>query len=272
MGVLEIQRDESVGVVSVFLNRPERVNALNRELWDALTNTFRKLAKDDSIRVVILAGNGEKGFSSGLDLMGMPCFQELAQADSPSKKNQIAYRIARDIQEAGKAIEELPVPVIALVHGYCIGGAVELIASADLRIATKDAVFSLPEVELGIAPDLGGPHRLQRLIGLGWTKRLIFTGEKIDAQKALEIGMVEEVVEDRETLLKRGGEIAEQIASNAPLAVRGAKAMINHTLLPQIGAELEAEARISSTILPSEDVVEGMMSKMEKRKPNFKGK
>jgi enoyl-CoA hydratase len=271
VAVLEVERKED-GIVWVFLNRTEKVNALNRELWDSLAENFKNIAEDDAVRVVLLAGRGEKGFSSGLDLMGMPCFQEIIQAESPSEKNGKAYQIAKAIQEAGRAMERVPVPVIALIHGYCIGGAVELVASADIRIATKDAVFSLPEVDLGIAPDLGGPHRLQRLIGLGWTKRLIFTVEKINGEKALQIGLVEEVVENREELFKRGEELAKAIAEKAPLAIKGTKAMINQTLLPQIDAELEVEARISSTVLPSQDVFEGMMAKMEKRKPRFKGK
>ena len=271
MSVLEIKRKEN-GIISIFLNRPDRINALNRELWDAVIETFSELSKDENVRVILLSGRGEKGFSSGLDLMGMPCFQEILQAESPSLKNAKAYGVAKAIQEAGKAVERAPVPVIALIHGYCLGGAVELVAAADMRIAAKNAVFSLPEVELGIAPDLGGPHRLQRLIGLGWTKRLIFTGERISAEKALQIGLVEEVMEDYDTLLKRGMELAEIIASHAPLAIRGTKAMINQILIPEIDKELEVEARISSTVLPSEDVVEGFTAKMEKRKPEFKGK
>ena len=271
MSVVEVEREEK-GIVYVYLNRPERINALNREMWDQITETFNNLSREESIRVIILAGRGEKGFSSGLDLTGMPCFQEILQEESPARKNVKAYEVAKQIQQAGMAVERVPVPVIALIHGYCLGGAVELIASADLRIASSDAVFSLPEVALGIAPDLGGPHRLQRLIGLGWTKRLIFTGEKIDAKTAERIGLVEEVVPDHETLFRKGREIAEMIASNAPLAVRGAKAMINQTLIPEIDRELEVEARISSTILPSQDVFEGMMAKIEKRKPQFKGK
>ncbi len=271
MSVIEVERKEN-GIVTVFLNRPDKVNALNRELWDSITSTFRELSMDDSVRVILLAGRGEKGFSSGLDLMGMPCFQEIMQADSPSLKNVKAYHVAKSVQKAGNAVEETPVPVIALIHGYCIGGAMELVAAADIRVASADAVFSLPEVELGIAPDLGAPHRLQRLIGLGWTKRLIYTAEKIDAKKALEIGFVEEVVEDRDELFKRGYELAERIASQAPLAIRGTKAMINQTLLPVVKEELEVEARISSTVLPSQDVMEGMMAKIEKRKPKFKGK
>ncbi len=271
MPVIEVEKREN-GIVEVWLNRPEKINALNEELWEAIADTFTTLSDDDSVRVILLGGRGERGFSSGLDLMGMPGFQEIMQADSPSLKNLKAYKIIKKIQRAGNSIEAAPVPVIAMIHGFCFGGAMELVAAADMRIATEDAIFVLPEVELGIAPDLGAPHRLQRLIGLGWTRRLIFTGEKIDARKAAEIGFVEEVVKDRERLFQRGLELAERIASMAPLAIRGTKAMINQTLLPRVEKELEVEARISSTILPSHDIMEGMAAKIEKRKPNFKGK
>lgn len=271
MAVVEVEEIKK-GIIGVFLNRPDKANALNREVWDSLLNVYTELDKRDDVRVIILSGKGEKGFSSGLDLMGMPGFMNIINETSPALKVDEGYKLAVDLQRIGRAIESVRYPVISLVFGYCLGGALETIAATDIRLADKSAVFSLPEVELGMVPDLGGPHRLQRLIGLGWTKRLAYSGEKIDAETALRIGLVEEVFEDKETLFEKGIELADKIANNAPLAVKGTKAAINQLIIPQVDLELEIEARHSSPVLTSEDIAEGIQSRLSKKKPEFKGR
>jgi len=271
MAVVEVEELKK-GIVGVFINRPERANALNREVWDSLLTIFIELDARDDIRVIILSGRGNKGFSSGLDLMGMPGFMNIINETSPALKVHEGYKLAVDLQRIGRAIESVRHPVISLIYGYCLGGALETIAATDIRLADKSAVFSLPEVELGMVPDLGGQHRLQRIISLGWVKRLAYSGEKIDAETALRIGLVEEVFDDKDTLFKKGLELAERIANNAPLAVRGTKASINQLILPKVDLELETEARHSSPVLTSEDIAEGIQSRMSKKKPEFKGR
>lgn len=206
-----VTRDRNV--VTMTLNRPEARNALDQEMIDALHEALGELEPDQEIGALILTGAGEKAFVAGADI------GQLRDRKSPEAFRRINQALFR-------RLEEFPAPTIAAVRGWALGGGCELAMACDLRVAGESAKFGQPEVGLGIIPGAGGTHRLQRLVGIGKARELIFTGDIIDAQQAAEIGLVNRVVPDDE-LDQAAGELAGRIAKNSPGAVRLAKVVVN---------------------------------------------
>jgi enoyl-CoA hydratase len=218
---LQLKLDGAVVVVA--LNRPAKANSMNAAMWDELQLCFEWIDQEPSVRVAILAGNG-KHFCAGLDLS---MFSDILPASSEQGRAREGMRrtILR-MQDNLSAIEKCRKPVLAAIHHTCIGGGIDMTTCCDMRYCSADAYFSIKEIDLGMTADVGTLQRLPRLIGDGMVRELAYTGRRLEAQEARELGLVNRVFADRDALLEGVMEIARQIASKAPLAVRGSKEMI----------------------------------------------
>ncbi|MFC1983324.1 enoyl-CoA hydratase/isomerase family protein [Chloroflexota bacterium] len=254
------EKDEK-GIVKITINRPEVRNALNRAVRLELKKAVQEINQDKSVRVVIITGAGDKSFISGADLA------ELKEA-TPLTIDELASTLG---QQLYTDVESIPVPVIAMINGYCLGGGLEMALSCDIRIASTNAKFGLPEVKVGIFPGGGGTQRLPRLIGWGKAKELIFTGDMIDAAEAERLGLADKVVPP-ENLEEAAKELAEKIVSKSPLTIRLIKRVINKGIYTDLAAGLSHERAIFALCFASEDHTEGITAFLEKRQPEFKGK
>lgn len=252
--------EKAEGYAVVTFNRPEKLNALDVKTVTELYQVMKELNEDTSIRAVILTGAGEKAFVAGADIA------EIEKHDATSGKI-----FALRGQKVFRYIEKMTKPVIAAVNGYALGGGCELAMSCHLRLASAKAKFGQPEINLGIIPGYGGTQRLPRLIGRTAATHLLLTGEMIDAQKALELRLVNEVVEP-EQLLEKAQELATLLAGKAPVAVAYILNAIDRGSEVGIDEGLNIEADLFGSICATEDMKEGTRAFLEKRKPEFKGR
>ena len=247
--------EEQIGIAT--LNRPEKLNALDTKTREELVKVLEEAER--KVRVLIITGSG-KAFAAGADI------NELLQRDPIA-----AIQAAKFGTELFTRVEELEIPVIAAINGYALGGGLELAMACDIRIASEKARFGQPEINIGIIPGGGGTQRLPRLVGLGTAKKLVLTGEIINAQEALRIGLVDEVVE-HDRLLERAKELAGKIIEKPPLAVKLAKKALNASMNTPLREGLKYELSLFAILFASEDAKEGMRAFLEKRKPEFKGR
>ena len=247
------------GRASIFLNRPEKRNALSRQMIDELSALLRQLADDADLRVVILSGAGT-AFCSGTDII------ELTSA-SPEQ----AVAISKRGQDLCDQIEKFPVPVVAAINGLAAGGGCELALASHIRFASSDASFSLPEVRLGIIPGYGGTQRLTREIGVGRAVELMLTGKTISAEEAFELGLINRLVAARD-LLASAHDLANGIEGLSPLSIRAClKAVIEGPNM-SLRDGLILENALFSSLFATEDFREGTSAFLEKREPAFKGR
>jgi len=254
-------------IVWLTLNRPEKLNAMGFAFFKGLPENIEKFNKNHDIRTIIINAEG-KDFTAGLDLTEAGSMIGQGSADS---RDALKEKIL-ELQESINFIERCRKPVIAAVHGHCIGGGVDLLCACDIRIASKDAIFSIRETRIGIIADLGTLQRLPHIIGGGRFRELALTGRDFTADEALKIGFITKVCEDREELEKEAEKIALSIAENPPLTVQGVKDIILFSRDNGIYPGLKYVAQKNSAALPSEDLIEAVGAFMEKRKPVFKGK
>ncbi len=251
-------------IVEIVLNRPDKRNAISGELYAAFDTAVNAAARKSDSRVILVRGEGQ-AFSAGIDYTD---FLRLPEEYGPQWQ-QKARKITDDYQRVLTNLERLELPTIALLHGYCLGLAMELALACDIRIAAEGTILGLPETRLGLIPDVGGTTRLVRLVGPAKAKELIFTGRQIDAELAERWGIVNHVVPADE-LLAAGELLAEEINQAAPLAVGMAKRVIDG--LADIDRGLMLEGWAQSQLLATEDFMEGVQSKMMRRDPEFKGR
>ena len=211
------------GVATVCLNRPDKANSMNAPMWEELQACFEWVESEPAVRVAILAANG-KHFCAGIDL-GLFGDITATAKDGARNREQLRKNVLR-LQGNLSAIEQCRKPVLAAIHYTCIGGGIDMTCCADMRYCTEDAYFAIKEIDLGMTADVGTLQRLPRLIGDGMVRELAYTGRRIDAAEALALGFVNRVYPDRDALLAGVTEIAREIASKAPLAIRGSKEMI----------------------------------------------
>ncbi len=255
--LLHDQRD---GIATVTVNRPEKLNALNRKVTDELYDCFQKLQKDDEVKAVILTGAGEKAFVAGADIN-----QLAVQTPVEGKETSMRGQATLDF------IENLEKPVIAAVNGYALGGGCELALACTLRVASENARFGQPEVKLGIIPGYAGTQRLARLVGRGRALEIILTGEPITAQEAYRIGLVNQVVAAKD-LMATAENLARKIMGNAPLAVKFAlEAVHRGAQMTQEDGQL-LEATLFGLCCTTADMKEGTRAFLEKRPAKFTGK
>lgn len=244
---------------TVTINRPDKLNALNAECKSELAAVFASLKTNPDVDVVILTGAGEKAFVAGTDI------GELTKLDATTGKE-----FAAGGQAVFDLIQHLGKPVIAAINGYALGGGCELALACHIRIASESAKFGQPEVNLGIIPGYGGTQRLTRLIGAGRAAEMILTGNPIDAQEALRIGLVNKVVPHSD-LLPTCGAIATSLIGKGALAVRMALKAINISMEVPLSEGLSVEAALFGECCSTHDFKEGTKAFLEKRKPAFKG-
>lgn len=262
---VSLVRKGSIAVLT--LCRPDKLNAWSWEAAQALTDRAREVRFDSSVRAVILNAEG-RAFCAGMDFTKIG---KRAQSRSPGEKVRDYYENFRDVHERFGVLCNLPQPVVVAIQGYCLGAGLELAMLGDIRIAADDAQFALPEVQLGVGIDGGADLRLVNEIGPAWTKLLATTGRRIDAAKACEIGIVQEVVPGDE-LQAQAVALAEEIAANAPIAVQGVKRTIDMFAERGMADALRFEALSASTAFATDDMTEGARAMAEKRKPDFEGK
>ncbi|GIX35581.1 MAG: enoyl-CoA hydratase [Lysobacteraceae bacterium] len=252
---------ETLGAVRrITIDRPEKLNALNRATLEALHRAFAEAAEDTAVRVVILTGAGDKAFVAGADIA------ELAGL-SPIE----ARATSRLGQQLMTRIEQLGKPVLAQVNGYCLGGGMELAMACHLRVASEKARFGQPEVQLGLIPGFGGTQRLLRLAGRGAALELCLTGQQIDAQRAWQLGLVNRVVAP-EALATETLALAEQLAGLAPQALRGVLDAVLTGGESALATGLEFETQAFAVAFSTADMREGTTAFLERRKPSFTGR
>ncbi|HXX90773.1 MAG TPA: crotonase/enoyl-CoA hydratase family protein [Acidimicrobiales bacterium] len=277
--VLTVEHDGHVA--TLWLDRPEARNALGPAFWADLPVAMAELAAARDVRAVVVAARGPH-FSVGLDLKAMgellggggggadggqggtgPSFAARATAARP---------LILRMQHAVTSVAECPKPVIAAVHGYCIGGGVDLAAACDIRLSSADAVFSVRETRMAIVADLGSLQRLPRIIGKGHLAELAYTGKDITAERAAQIGLVNDVLPDAASTHKAALALAAEIAANSPLAVQGTKAVLSACEDKSVADGLDYVATWNAGFLQSDDLVEAVTAFVEKRPPRFTGR
>lgn len=264
--VLEIEH--SGHVATLWLNRPDKLNAINMDMWQDLPKAMHALAENAEVRAIVIAGRG-KGFCVGIDLQSLT-----GSADLSTAAGCVAQQHATKIcQDAITAVADCPLPVIAAIHSHCLGAGVDLATACDIRLASDDAAFGVRETKIGIVADVGTLQRLPAIVGAGHVAELCYTGKDIGAERAQEIGLINHRFDDVDALQAGAQAMAQEIAANAPLAVRGTKLML------QQGENMTTEQSLllnglltMTTTLNSEDLKEAMMAFMQKRKPTFTGK
>ena len=266
----KVQVEIKAPVATITLNKPERLNALDFEMWEDLAEASRAVDAAAAVRVAVLTGAGGC-FCAGLDVKAGSTLSKLGVDDSPAKTIPAIREHLGRLQSCFTSVESLRVPVIAAIQRACLGAGMELALCCDIRLAAEGTVFSIPEVQLGIVPDMGGTQRLPRTIGIGKAKELIYSGRRIDAVEALRIGLVNAVYPAGE-LQARVAELAAEIAANAPLAVQAAKRSINGTYWRERDAWLDWEATQAVGPLLSQDRNEGMRAAAERKRADFKGR
>jgi enoyl-CoA hydratase len=270
---LAIERDGAVA--TLYLDRPDKLNALSRSLWYELPQAVAALDRDHEVRVIVLAGRG-KAFCAGIDLVDHA--PALARGGSLSgtdgsavaKRRQL-YDDIRAYQRAASCFAATNKPVIAAVHGSCLGAGVDLITACDLRLASADATFSVRETRIAMVADIGSLQRLPRIVGDGIAREWIFTGADYDAQCALQARLLNEVLPDRDALMARVQVLATTIAANSPLAVQGAKQVLGFASRREVDTDLDYVALWNAAFLHSDDLGEAMRAFMERRPPQFRG-
>lgn len=242
----------------IIINRPEAMNAMNSEVIKELDESVKELAENEEVGVIIITGSGEKAFVAGADIKAMQ-----------TMSSRQAVEFSREGQEMTKTIENSPKPVIAAINGFALGGGCEIALACDIRIASDNAKFSQPEVALGIIPGWGGTQRLPRLIGKGRAIEMIASGEMIDAEEALRIGLVNHVV-PQEELIEKAKSIAKSILKNGPRAVASSIRSIHKGFDESIESALDIELNEFAELFETDEQREGTTAFIEKRKPNFR--
>lgn len=252
-----LERDGPVALIG--LNRTEKLNALNRTVRQEVMEAVDSLEHDDDVKVAILYGKGEKAFAAGADV------SEFAE------RTHIEQREVYKHRRVYEAVADFPKPIIAAIHGFCIGGGSELALACDLRIADRTARISQAEIRIGLIPGAGGTQRLARLVGPGQAKRIALTGDFVEAEEAHRIGLVEFLV-DEGRHLEKAKEIAGRMARWSPVSLRLAKQSINAALETPLSAGLELERELFLAAFASEDGQEGVRAFVEDRDPEFRGR
>lgn len=252
-----VEMREQAGVVRLILSRPKALNALNSEMLAELDSVLAGLEAKDDLRALLITGAGEKSFVAGADIAEM-C--EMA----PDQARQFANCALATF----KRLERLPVPVVALVNGYCLGGGCELVLACDWAVASDNATFGQPEVGLGIIPGFGGTQRLPRRVGPAMALDLITTGRRIDAIEALRIGLINQVMPQTD-LEAYADKLACQLTSNAPQPIRSAKQAIHRGLDQSLDSALALETSLFALGFSDPNQAEGMQAFLDKRKPSF---
>ncbi len=263
---LEIDRDGHVAWI--WLNRPDKLNALSADMWADIPVAVAGLNEDQDVRAIVVAGRGS-AFTVGIDIEMLTSLN----SDGPSEasRNQALYEKIKELQRTFSSFADSPVPVIAAIHGYCLGAGIDLITACDIRLASADSVFSIRETRMGLVADVGTLQRLPLLVSPAAAAELAFTGSDIDAARAERIGLLNHVYADREAMLAAAGEMAATIAANSPLVVQGIKSVLRSGRGRSVEENLDHAALWNAAFIRSNDMMEALSAFFEKRPPDFTG-
>ena len=260
------------GVLTLTLLGPGKGNAMGPDFWAELPAAIDAISAMDDVRAVIMRGSGNH-FSYGLDLpQMMPKLGAMVGGNQMADRRRELMDMIRQMQLGFQKMHQSPKPFIAAIHGWCIGGGVNMISAADIRLCSAEAKFSLREAKLAITPDIGGLQWLPRIVGEGITREMAFTAADYDATFALRTGLVNHVLDTPDALFAKASEMAQQIADNAALAVQGAKSVLNYGMDKSIEAGLQYVAVWNSSQLQSPDFSEAMQATSERRQAAFNNK
>jgi len=256
-------------VATVEFNRPDKANAFDLAMWRELREAMRWLDESPQVRVGVITGVG-RHFTAGIDLSLLAGVREHSADPCEGRAREKLRRVILDLQEALNAIERCRKPVLAAIHGACVGGGVDLVCACDMRYCSADALFSVREIDLGLTADLGTLQRLPRLIGEGLARELVYTGRNVSGAEAQQIRLVNRCLDTPEALRAGVGEIAATIASKSPLALRGCKEMIAYARDHPVSDGLNYVATWNAAMILSDDFAEAMNAAREKRLPVFR--
>ena len=264
---LSLKVEKTGHVAWLILNRPKQRNTMTIDFFQEMQRLFRAFDEDADVRVVVIRAEG-KSFTAGLDLVAA---QSLLGDGSAVYREELRRKIM-DLQASITAIENCRKPVIAAIHGHCIGGGVDLTSACDIRLASKDAVFSIRETRIGIIADIGTLQRVPFIIGQGWFRELALTGRDWTAEESLKMGYITRLCENPQALFEEARTLAEEIAGLPPLAIQGIKEVANYSRDHGIQRGLEYVAQRNAALVPNDDMMEAVMAFLEKRAPEFRGR
>lgn len=257
------------GVATIELNRPDKANAMNEAMWRDIRSAFRSVDEASEARVAVISGRG-RYFTSGIDLAMLAGLKNQIRDGCEGRTREKLRRQILDLQDALSSIERCRKPVLAAIHGACIGGGIDLITCCDMRYAAAEAYFSVKEIDVGMTADVGTLQRLPKLVPDGIARELAYTGRRFDAAEAREIGLVNRVFDSAESLREGVAEIAAAIACKSPLSVRGIKEMFVYSRDHSVADGLNYVATWNAAMLMSEDLGEAVTAAIEKRPARFK--
>ena len=258
-------------VANLILSRPDELNTMSRDFWVELGDVLEEINKNSEVRVVVMSSTG-KHFCAGMDLSafsnGVDNIPDEKKPDH-ARIGEAVYRVAKELQGYITSLEKIRVPVIAAIHGGCIGGAVDLVTACDIRLASKDAFFCIQEINIGMAADVGTLQRLPKIIPDSKMREMAYTGRRMNADEAKETGLVSDTYESQEEMLAAANELAKVIASKSPVAIYGLKAVMNYSRDHSVSEGLEYNALWSGAMLSQKDMTEAITANMEKRDASF---
>lgn len=257
-------------IATVSFNRPDKANSLHEAAWEEMPQIFRQLHDNSDVRVIVLQGEG-KHFCAGIDLATLMNLQRFNTISCEGRKREALRKFIFKLQRAITSIEDCRKPVLAAIHGACVGGAVDIVAACDIRYCSSDAYFSIKEIDLGLVADIGTLQRLPKILQPGMVAELAYTGRNVDGQEAAAIGLCNRVFEDKDALYAGVHEVAKTIASKSPLCIRGTKEMLLYTRDHTVAESLNYMTAWNASMLFSNDLMEAFAANMEKRTPKFEG-
>jgi enoyl-CoA hydratase len=266
--VLTVERDGHVA--TLWLDDAERRNAMGDAFWRDLPVLMGELSADDDVRAVVVAAKG-KHFTAGLDLATFGDALGGGGEGSGAAKRKRMHELVLRLQRSITSVADCPKPVVAAVHGACIGGGIDLISACDIRLCSADATFSVRETKMAIVADVGTLQRLPGIIGTGHVAELVYTGKDIGAERAREIGLVNDVLPDQDAVVAAAQAMAAEIAANSPLAVQGSKAILSRGRDLTVEQGLQLVALWNAAFIQSDDLNEAVTAFFEKRPPTFRG-
>ncbi len=267
MGYQHLEIERAGHVATIWLNRPEKLNAMSEDIWIDVPRAVAELDGDQSVRAVILAGRG-RSFTVGIDI---EMLASLLPSGSSEEAQEALYSQIKTLQLTISCLADTTKPVIAAIHGHCLGGGMGLITACDVRYGSADSVFSVRETRLAVVADIGTLQRLPGIVGAGHTNELALTGADIDAARALEIGLLNRVYPDAASTYEAARDLADTIAANSPLVVQGIKKVLAANDGRSMSEALDFVARWNAEHLLSNDLMEALAAFVAKRPPEFTG-
>ena len=256
----------SDNVANLVLSRPNELNTMSRDFWVELGDILEEINRNSDIRVVVMSSTG-KHFCAGMDLSafsnGVDNIPDDKKPDS-ARIGEALYRVAKELQGYISNLEKIRVPVIAAIHGGCIGGAVDMVTACDIRLASKEAFFCIQEINIGMAADVGTLQRLPKIIPDSKMREMAYTGRRMYAEEAKDSGLISDMFESQEEMLEAANKLAKEIASKSPVAIYGLKAVMNFSRDHSVSDGLEYNALWSGAMLSQKDMTEAITANMEK--------